>query len=356
MTDPTETKSPAPAPGGEAPPKRRARIFSGMQPTGELHLGNYMGALANWVKLSNEPDAECLFCVVDQHALTIEYSPKEMPARVFDLAVNYLAAGIDPERNVVFVQSHVPEHTELAWYLATVTQFGELARMTQFKDKSAQHAQNINAGLFTYPVLMAADILLYRATAVPVGDDQTQHLELARDVADRFNKRFKARVFPLPEPRFSTAPRIMGLDGLRKMSKSLGNHIGMLEEDKAIWSKLKGAYTDPQRVQRDDPGRPEICNVYRMHTAVTDAETQARIVRDCRSAAMGCGDCKKLLAEGLSKDLSPVRERARELRANPKRVHEILHEGARKARTMARETLGIVREKMGLGPVPPFAG
>lgn len=246
----------------------RKRILSGMQPTGELHLGNYLGALANWVRLQDEYD--CFFCVVDQHAITVDHNAKALPGLVFDMAVSYLAAGVDPERSTVFIQSAVPEHTELAWYLATVTQYGELSRMTQFKDKSEQQGE-ASAALFTYPVLMAADILIYKATHVPVGEDQTQHLELARNAAQRFNGRFQKGFFPLPQGLYSNTPRVMGLDGLRKMSKSLGNHISMLEEPKPLWKKLSGAYTDPQRTTVAEPGRPEVCNVYRMHTALTDA-------------------------------------------------------------------------------------
>lgn len=334
------------------------RILSGMQPTGELHLGNYLGALANWVKLQHEYD--CLFCIVDQHAITVEYDPREMPAKVFEMAVAYLAGGIDPNRAAVFVQSAVPEHTELAWYLASVTQYGELGRMTQFKDKGAQNADNVNTALFTYPVLMAADILLYRATHVPVGDDQTQHLELTRDVAHRFNTRYKTEFFTLPRGVYSSTPRVMGLDGLRKMSKSLGNHISMLEEPKALSNKLRTAYTDPQRTVAEEPGRPELCNIYRIHTAVTDAAVHTEFAHKCRNASpvpgkregqfrpFGCGDCKIALEASLNARLGPIRDRAKELKAHPEQVHEILADGASKARAIAQETMREVRELMGL--------
>jgi tryptophanyl-tRNA synthetase len=326
----------------------RKRILSGMQPTGELHLGNYLGALANWVRLQD--DYDCLFCVVDQHAITVEHDAKELPARVFDMAVSYLAAGVDPERATVFVQSAVPEHTELAWYLATVTQYGELGRMTQFKDKSAQH-EEVSAALFTYPVLMAADILVYKATHVPVGEDQTQHLELTRNIAHRFNSRFKKDYFPLPQGLYTSTPRIMGVDGLRKMSKSLGNHIAMLEPPKSLWKKLASAYTDPQRTVLEEPGRPEVCNIYRIHQAVTDERELGPIAERCTTAAWGCGHCKKELERSLNARLEPMRERAKTLRSDPARVREILHEGARKARAIARETLAEVRDLMGIpGP------
>jgi tryptophanyl-tRNA synthetase len=326
----------------------RKRILSGMQPTGELHLGNYLGALANWVRLQDEYD--CLFCVVDQHAITVEHDAKQLPKRVFDMAVSYLAAGVDPERSTVFVQSAVPEHTELAWYLATVTQYGELGRMTQFKDKSAQH-DDVSAALFTYPVLMAADILVYKATHVPVGEDQTQHLELARNVAHRFNTRFKKGFFPLPQGLYSNTPRIMGVDGLRKMSKSLGNHIAMLEPPKPLWKKLAGAYTDPQRTVLEEPGRPEICNIFRMHQALTDESKLPEIAEKCTRAEWGCGHCKKELESSLNARLEPMRAKAKELEANPERVREVLAAGAAKARAVAKETLREVRDLMGiLGP------
>lgn len=326
----------------------RKRILSGMQPTGELHLGNYLGALANWVRLQDE--YECLFCVVDQHAITVDHDAKRLPALVNDMAISYLAAGVDPERSIVFVQSAVPEHTELAWYLAANTQYGELSRMTQFKDKSEQNG-DATAALFTYPVLMAADILVYKATHVPVGEDQTQHLELARNVAQRFNRRFKKGFFPEPQGLYSNAARIMGLDGLRKMSKSLGNHIAMLEEPKPMWKKLAGAYTDPQRTTQFEPGRPEVCNIYRMHGALTEPSKLPQIVEQCRNATWGCGHCKKELESSLNDRLGPIRERAKELKANPKRVEEILAEGGRKARAIAGETLREVRDLLGIkGP------
>ncbi|MFW5741117.1 MAG: tryptophan--tRNA ligase, partial [Myxococcota bacterium] len=266
----------------------KPRIFSGMQPSGELHIGNWLGALRQWVELSQDEDYDAIFCVVDAHAVTVDYKPKQMRDRILEAAMGYLAAGIDPARSVVFVQSDVLEHTELAWYLATCTQMGELHRMTQFKDKSEQHRHNVNAGLFTYPILMAADILVYRASLVPVGDDQVQHLELARDIARRFNQRFKRRVFPEPKPRLSKTPRIMGLDGNAKMAKSKGNTIALSEDGKAIWKKLKGAYTDPQRQRRDDPGRPEICNIFTMHRALTEAGQVDEIAAACRTAQIGC--------------------------------------------------------------------
>ncbi len=320
-----------------------------MQPSGELHIGNWLGALRQWVELSRDETHDAIFCVVDAHAVTVDYKPKEMRGWILEAAMGYLAAGIDPSESVVFVQSDVPEHTELAWYLSTCTQMGELQRMTQFKDKSEQHRHNINAGLFTYPVLMAADILLYRASLVPVGDDQVQHLELSREVARRFNQRFKTRLFPDPKAKLSKTPRIMGLDGSAKMAKSKGNTIAISEDDRAIWKKLKGAYTDPQRLRREDPGRPEICNIFTMHLALSPSEDVERIERECRTAGIGCGDCKKMLHERLAVELRPMQERMSDLRKRPDDVMDTLREGAARCRPWATETMDSVRACMGLG-------
>lgn len=321
------------------------RIFSGMQPTGEAHLGNYLGALKQWVDLQDE--GECIFCIVDYHATTIPYDPATLPDRIFDMAVSFLAAGVDPERSIIFVQSHVPEHTELSWLLNTVTPLGELERMTQFKDK-ATGMESVPAGLLNYPVLQAADILLYRADSVPVGEDQVQHLELTREIARRWNRLF-GEYFPEPQPILGKARRIRGLDGEAKMSKSRGNTIGMLESPDDIWAKVRTAVTDPQRVRRSDPGRPEVCNVFSLHGYFASADRLAEIERGCRAAELGCVECKRMLAEELADAFAPMRERAAEYRANPDLVHEILADGAARSRAIAEETMREVRERMGLG-------
>jgi len=318
-----------------------------MQPTGELHIGNWLGALRNMSALSVDPSLEAFFCVVDAHAITVEYDPKELPKRVIDTVATYLAAGIDPEKSTLFLQSDVPEHLELAWYLTCVTPMGDLNRMTQFKDKSEQNKSNINAGLFTYPVLMAADILVYRAEIVPVGDDQVQHLELAREICRKFNARF-GEIFPEPQPRLSRTPRILGLDGKAKMSKSLGNTIGMFDAPEVVEKKLKGAFTDPLKLRRGDPGRPEICNVFTMHRALSSLETVATVEQNCRSGALGCGDCKKLLSDAMNAQLSPIRDQALALRADRKRVLTVLRDGAARARVEASRTMKDVRAAMGL--------
>jgi len=323
-----------------------ATIFSGMQPTGELHLGNYLGALRQWVSLANSGEHQAIFSVVDAHALTIDYDPAQFPQRVRDTAISYLASGLDPERSVIVVQSDVKEHFELTWYLSCVAPMGELGRMTQFKEKSEQHKTSVNAGLFTYPILMAADILVYRATLVPVGADQIQHLEFARDAARHFNKRYDVELFPEPLPH-PLKLRIKGIDGHEKMSKSRGNIIGLLEPAKSVRKKIMRAFTDPARVTRDIPGTPEICNIYTMHTAVSPSERVTYVAENCRTAGIGCGDCKNMLLESLEPELVPIRAKAEALAREPERVDRILRDGAARCREMASATMREVRAAMG---------
>jgi tryptophanyl-tRNA synthetase len=329
----------------------KPRLFSGMQPSGELHIGNYLGALKQWAALVESRAFDAIFCIVDAHAVTVEYDTREMRRRIIDAAASYIAGGIDPEKATVFVQSDVPHHMELAWYLACVTPMGDLGRMTQFKEKSDQHKQNINAGLFFYPVLMAADILLYKASVVPVGDDQVQHLELSREICRKFNARF-GDIFPEPKPRLSVTPRIMGLDGQGKMSKSKNNALGLLDPPDLIWDKLRPAFTDPQRLRKSDPGRPEVCNIFTMHKAVSPPETVAEVDTNCRTAGWGCADCKRALHVNLVRELSPIREKAEALRARPDFVEDILRTGARRCGAIAEGTMREVKDAMGLGTAP----
>jgi len=327
------------------------RIFSGIQPSGELHIGNWLGAVQNWVNLQQSYD--CLYCIVDLHAITNKYEAATLAERTREMAVGLLAAGIDPERVTLFVQSHVPEHSELQWLLTTVTPLGELERMTQFKDK-AQRMESVPAGILNYPVLMAADILLYRADLVPVGEDQVQHLELTREICRKWNAEFGRGedYFPEPKPLLTEAKRIMGLDGQAKMSKSLGNTIGLLDSPEEIWAKLRPAMTDPARVTKKDPGNPDICNIYSLHKYFSPPETVAMVAEKCRGAQWGCLDCKQILADRIIATLAPIRARAAELQARPGQVEEILAEGADKARRIAVETMREVRERMGfLAPV-----
>jgi tryptophanyl-tRNA synthetase len=330
------------------------RIFSGIQPSGELHIGNWLGAVQNWVNLQHS--YETLFCVVDLHATTGKYDHESLAQRTREMAVGLLAAGIDPERATLFVQSHVAEHSELQWLLNTVTPLGELERMTQFKDKS-QRFESVPAGLLNYPILMAADILLYRADLVPVGEDQIQHLELTREIARKWNAEFGRgeAFFPEPQAVLSEAKRITGLDGQAKMSKSLGNTIGLLDTPEEIWQKLRPAKTDPARVTRLDPGTPEVCNIYHLHQYFSPAETVALVAENCRGAKWGCLDCKRVLADNMIATLKPIRERALGLQQQPERVDEILADGASTARRMAAETMREVRDRMGLLSAAPSA-
>jgi len=326
-----------------------SRIFSGIQPSGELHIGNWLGAVQNWVTLQQSYD--CIYCVVDLHAITGKYEQSTLAQRTRDMAIGLLASGIDPGRSVLFVQSHVPEHTELQWLLNTITPIGELERMTQFKDK-AQRFESVPAGLLNYPVLMAADILLYRAELVPVGEDQTQHLELAREIARKWNAEFGGGEdwFPEPKPLLTEAKRIMGLDGQAKMSKSLGNTIGLLDTPEEIWQKLRPAMTDPARVTKRDPGTPEICNLYHLHQYFSPPETVELVAENCRGARWGCLDCKRVLADNMIATLAPIRARALELQMQSGRVEQILGDGAATARRLAGETMREVRARMGLLP------
>jgi tryptophanyl-tRNA synthetase len=322
-----------------------SRIFSGIQPSGELHIGNYLGAVKNWVELQRS--YESFFCVVDYHAITIPYEPDDLRTRRREMMVSLLASGLDPSTATVFVQSMVPEHTELAWIFNTVTPLGELERQTQFKDKSSRQ-ESIAAGILNYPVLQAADILLYRADTVPVGEDQVQHLELSREIARRWNARFGEGYFPEPQAKLTPSRRIMGLDGNSKMSKSLGNTVGLLEEPASIWEKLRPAVTDPARVRKTDPGTPEVCNIYHLHRAFSPPDVVAHVETQCRTAGWGCIECKKVLFENINAELTPIRARAAEVRARPEQVEQVAGDGAATARRVAGTTMREVKEKMGL--------
>ena len=324
-----------------------SRIFSGIQPSGELHIGNYLGAVKQWVELQRQH--ETFICIVDLHAITLEYDVAGFTRRTRDMAIGLLAAGIDPARSVFFVQSHVPEHTDLAWVFTTISPLGELERMTQFKEK-AQRQESVLAGVLTYPVLQAADVLLYHADLVPVGEDQQQHVELMREIARKWNARYGAGYFPEPEALIGKAGRIKGLDGEAKMSKSLGNTVGILEAPEDIWKRIRPAVTDPARVTRKDPGTPEKCNVYALHGHMSPADTVDEVAENCRTAAWGCIDCKRVLADNIAATFAPMRERADALAGQPERVDEILAEGAARAGAVASETMRAVKEQMGFFP------
>ena len=323
------------------------RIFSGIQPSGELHIGNYLGAVKNWVALQHQHPS--IFCIVDLHAITVQYDPNQLRARRRDMALSLLASGIDPNVASLFVQSTVPEHTELTWLFNTIAPLGELERQTQFKEKS-QRQESVSVGLLTYPVLQAADILIYRADLVPVGEDQVQHLELSRVIARRWNAHFGGGTDFFPEPQALLTPmrRIMGLDGQAKMSKSMGNTIGLMETTEEVWEKLRPAVTDPKRVKRTDPGTPEVCNIYHLHKAFSPPATVEHVATQCMTAGWGCIDCKKVLHENMELELTPIRRRADELKANPKAVDEALASGTASCTRLAKETLKEVRSRMGI--------
>jgi tryptophanyl-tRNA synthetase len=323
----------------------RKRVFSGIQPSGDVHLGNYLGAIKNWVDLTD--DYECIYCIVDLHAITIPYQVDELPERVFDVAVSLVASGLEPDRCTLFVQSHVPEHAELQWLFNTVTPLGDLGRMTQFKDKS-ERVESVSAGLLNYPVLQAADILLYLAEYVPVGEDQRQHLELTREIARRWNARF-GELFPEPDALIiGPGRRVLGLDGVAKMSKSRDNVIPLLATPEELASVIRTAVTDPARKRRDDPGNPHVCNIFSLHGAFSTAAEREEIEARCQTAEIGCVDCKLRLANNIADDLTVVRERADELRAKPKLIQEILTEGAERARAIARPVMAEAYNRMGL--------
>ncbi|SMB94565.1 tryptophan--tRNA ligase [Deinococcus hopiensis] len=326
------------------------RVFSGIQPTGDPHIGNYFGAMRNYVRLGEEYGKNAIYCVVDLHAPTNPgaYDPARLAERTFEMALANMASGLDPEKVIFFAQSHVPEHTELGWLFTVITPVGELERMTQYKDKAGK-LESIPAGLLMYPVLQAADILLYKADTVPVGEDQVQHIELTREIARKFNASF-GETFPEPKAVLAKdALRIPGVDGDGKMSKSKGDAstLGILEPMDSIWQKLRVAPTDPARVRRTDPGDPDKCLIGDYHKLFSDLPTIELVYQGCRTAGIGCVDCKKMLMQGVRRELEPLQSRAADLRADPDRVRDALATGARLAREIARPVMEEVREKVG---------
>ena len=327
----------------------KGRVFSGMRPSGRLHIGNYLGALQNWVALQQE--YQCIYCAVDVHALTTVQGnkTKEIQPNIYEMVLDWLAAGIDPERGIVFVQSHVPEVMVLHTLLSMVTPLGWLLRVPSFKEKVRQMnetEQSVNYGLVGYPVLMTADIILYKADTVPVGEDQLPHLELSREIVRRFNNMY-GPTFPEPQSKLTEAPLILGLDGVSKMSKSLDNHIELAASEEETRQRVLRAFTDPQRKRRTDPGRPWVCNVYTLHKYFNPDKLDD-VYQKCTTAGIGCVEDKSILAEGINRALREFRERRRELEGHPERVREILTDGADRAQAIARETLAEVQERMGL--------
>ena len=321
------------------------RVFSGIQPTGTPHIGNYFGALRNWAAL--QEDNECVYCIVDYHAITIEVDPTTLRAASRNMALDLMACGIDPQRSILFIQSAVPEHTELAWILGCVTSYGDLTRMTQFKDKSAGR-KFISAGLFTYPILQAADILLYRAEKVPVGEDQIQHLELSRRIARRFNSRF-GEFFPEPEPLVGKGARIMSLaDPGQKMSKSAGeaHYVGVMEDEASIRKKVRSAVTDVGLTPGAEMS-PGVANLFEILDLSADPETVAGLREEYAAGKLMYSHLKDVVFESLMNVLRPIQEKRAVLAASGK-VDEILAAGANKARRIARENITRVRDMVGL--------
>ena len=319
------------------------RTFSGIQPSGVVHLGNDLGAIRNYVRLQDEYDA--IYCIVDYHALTSTHDPTVLRERTRDMAASLLALGLDPDRCTLFVQSHRPEHTELAWLLATVTPVSWLERTPTYKEKRETQPDDINHGLLTYPVLQAADIVMYKASLVPVGRDQAAHLELSREIVRAFNHRY-GETFPEPKAVYTEAPNVLGTDGVRKMSKSVGNTIDILGPPELIRKQVTSMVTDTQRILRTDPGRPEVCNVCQLQPYFGDDFED--LWDGERTARTGCVDMKRLLADRIVRHYAPARERYLELIAHPDRVTEILEAGAARLAPLAAETMAEVREKMGL--------
>jgi tryptophanyl-tRNA synthetase len=323
---------------------KSGRIFSGARPTGRQHIGNYLGALQNWVKLQDEYN--CIYCIVDIHALTSLEDTIDLKKNINEMILDWLAVGLDPNKSILFVQSHVPEVMELHTLLSMVTPLSWLLRVPTFKEKVKLQPENVNYGLVGYPVLMTADIVLYKATLIPVGEDQLPHLEIAREITRRFNSLF-SYTFPEPEGKLTNYPLVVGLDGKEKMSKQAGNDIELALSDEETIIKIKSAYTDPARQYRSDPGNPNKCNVNKL-MGYFESSKAGDIAEQCRRAEIGCVECKSIFATVINRALKPIRERRRELAADPKYINEILADGANRARVIAKETLIEVKKNMRL--------
>ncbi len=323
----------------------RRRVFAGVRPTGRLHLGHYLGILPNFRDLQD--DFDCIYCAVDVHALTTLETTRNLVDNTRELILDLIAGGVDPGRGtILFVQSHVPEVMELFTFFGMITGLGTLTRVPTFKEQARAHPDNVNFGLVGYPVLQAADIALYKGEVVPVGEDQVPHLELAREIVRKFNRNY-GEVFPEPQAKLTSYPSVRGLDGVQKMSKSLDNHIELASTPEETTKRVLSMVTDPQRVKRTDPGRPEVCNVYTLHKSFNPTET-ARVYENCTQARWGCVDCKRLLADGINRDLAPFRAKRAEIAAKPKFAEEIMLEGATRARAIAAETIYEAKSAIGL--------
>jgi tryptophanyl-tRNA synthetase len=325
---------------------KKGRVFSGARPTGRQHLGNYLGAIKNYVALQD--DYECVYCIVDLHALTTIEDTENLRQNTQEMALDWLAAGIRPAESIIFVQSHVPEVTELHTILSMVTPLGKLTELPTFKEKIRQQPDNINYGLVGYPVLMTADIVLYKSNLVPVGIDQAPHLEFAREIVRSFNHRYKTQVLIEPQIKTTEVPKVLGIDGKEKMSKSLDNHIELAATPEETRKRVLQMFTDPARIKRSDPGNPDICNVFTMHKIFSPQSDVDMVNVECRRAGITCVDCKTLYAKNLNRELEPFRARRAELAAKPGAVKDVLDDGAQRARKIARKTMDEVRAAVGL--------
>ncbi len=326
----------------------KRRVFAGVRPTGRLHLGHYLGILPNFKGLQDEFD--CVYCAVDVHALTTLEDTRNLAENTRELMLDLLAGGVDPDRGtILFVQSHVPEVMELMTFFGMIAPLGMLTRVPTFKEQARQHPDNVNFGLVGYPVLMAADIALYLGELVPVGEDQLPHLELTREIVRKFNRTF-GDLFPEPQAKLTNLPSVRGIDGVNKMSKSLDNHIEIAATPEETSKRVMAMVTDPQRVRRKDPGRPEVCNVYTLHQSFNPEKT-AMVYEQCTTAGIGCVDCKRLLADGINRELAPFRARRQELAEREGYIDGVMIEGASRARKIARDTITRAKELIGL-PLP----
>ncbi len=325
---------------------KRGRVFSGARPTGRQHLGNYLGAIKNYVTLQDEYD--CVYCIVDLHALTTVDTTENLRQNTYEMALDWLAAGIRPVESIIFVQSHVPEVAELHLILSMVTPLGKLTDLPTFKEKVRQQPHNVNYGLVGYPVLMSADILLYKANLVPVGVDQEPHIEFAREVVRSFNYRYNTSVLIEPQMKATEFPKVLGIDGQQKMSKSLNNHIELASTPQETTERVMQMVTDPQRIRRSDPGNPDVCNVFSLHKIFSSPEEVEMVNVECRRAGIGCVDCKKLLARNLNAHLEPFRARRAEIGQDPGTVQDVLQDGKRRAQAIASQTIAEVKDAVGL--------
>jgi tryptophanyl-tRNA synthetase len=325
---------------------KKGRVFSGARPTGRQHLGNYLGAIKNYVSM--QADYECVYCIVDVHALTTVETTQDLKINTIDMALDWLAAGIRPEDSILFVQSHVPEVMELHTYLSMVTQFGKLTDLPTFKEKVRQQPENINYGLVGYPVLMTADIVLYKTDIVPVGIDQAPHIEFAREIVRSFNYRHNTKVLIEPQVKHTEVLKVVGIDGKDKMGKSLNNHIELALTPEETVKRVREMVTDPARMKRTDPGNPDVCNVFTMHKIFSPQEEVDMINTECRTAGIGCVDCKLRYANNLNKNLEPFRAKRAELASQESYVQDVLNDGGKRARAIAQQTMAEVREAMQL--------